>query len=381
MRTSRQPQTVDLADGDRISARLSRRGSQRSVGVLTFHRCINYGSYWQARCLLEGLQATGEQPVLLDHWSSQVARSELTCAVRPLLPHRGRLFDPFRYAGKIARFSNALRALPKSHRFALENPAEMPSQDLVVIGSDEVWNLSHPWYSSAPAFFGIDVPGRKVVTYAASFGNHQVSGGLPEARGRAIASLDAVSVRDEHSRRIVQSATGKTPALVLDPCLQFPIVPGGDWNGPEGPFVCVYGHGFDGRFARAVREAAGSLGLRLVSVGYRNDWADVQWLSAGPLDFARAMARASAVATNFFHGCVFAFAHGRPLVCDPSEYRATKIADLLGSLNAEWHRFKPEWQNADVEARLSEPPGSETAERIASHRRSSAEFLETALAI
>ncbi len=26
------------------------------VGVLTFHRCINYGSYWQARCLVEGLR-------------------------------------------------------------------------------------------------------------------------------------------------------------------------------------------------------------------------------------------------------------------------------------------------------------------------------------
>jgi hypothetical protein len=28
----------------------------RRVGVLTFHRCINYGSYWQARCLVEGLR-------------------------------------------------------------------------------------------------------------------------------------------------------------------------------------------------------------------------------------------------------------------------------------------------------------------------------------
>ena len=29
------------------------------VGVLTFHRCINFGSYWQARCLVEGLRSRG----------------------------------------------------------------------------------------------------------------------------------------------------------------------------------------------------------------------------------------------------------------------------------------------------------------------------------
>ena len=33
------------------------------IGVLTFHRCINYGSYWQARCLVE----PGVAPTFLFH--------------------------------------------------------------------------------------------------------------------------------------------------------------------------------------------------------------------------------------------------------------------------------------------------------------------------
>ena len=32
------------------------------IGVLTFHRCINYGSYWQARSLVEGLRSRGRTP-------------------------------------------------------------------------------------------------------------------------------------------------------------------------------------------------------------------------------------------------------------------------------------------------------------------------------
>ena len=53
----------------------------KKIGVLTFHRCINYGSYWQARCLVEGLRARGHDAVLLDHDSPQVNRAEWRCAL------------------------------------------------------------------------------------------------------------------------------------------------------------------------------------------------------------------------------------------------------------------------------------------------------------
>src|SRR3546814_5805670 len=58
----------------------------RKIGVLTFHRCINYGSYWQARCLVEGLRQRGHDAVLLDHDSPLVNRAEWRCALQPLLP-------------------------------------------------------------------------------------------------------------------------------------------------------------------------------------------------------------------------------------------------------------------------------------------------------
>ena len=47
-----------------------------------------------------------------------------------------------------------------------------------------------------------------------------------------------------------------------------------------------------------MRRWAQPRGYPLVSLGYRNDWADEQWLEAGPHDFAHAIMRASAVATN-----------------------------------------------------------------------------------
>jgi len=56
------------------------------IGILTFHRCINYGSYWQARCLAEGLMERGHKVVILDHDSGRVNMAEWKCAMQPVLP-------------------------------------------------------------------------------------------------------------------------------------------------------------------------------------------------------------------------------------------------------------------------------------------------------
>ncbi len=44
--------------------------TQRPIGILTFHRCINDGSHWQARCLVEAVRATSRGAALLDHWAA-----------------------------------------------------------------------------------------------------------------------------------------------------------------------------------------------------------------------------------------------------------------------------------------------------------------------
>ena len=92
------------------------------IGVLTFHRCINYGSYWQARCLVEGLQARGHNAVLLDHHSRKVNLAEWKCAYRPVLPTDVPPSDYPLYRQKITRFFRAFETLPLSSPFPLDRP-------------------------------------------------------------------------------------------------------------------------------------------------------------------------------------------------------------------------------------------------------------------
>ena len=348
------------------------------VGILTFHRCINYGSYWQARCLAEGLRAQGYDAELLDHDDPHVRRAEWRCAFQPKLPIRVGRADLARYGVKARSFLEAFERLPLSPRFPLHSPERAGDYDAVLVGSDEVWNFRHPWYGFKSIFFGDGIQTGRLAAYAASFGNHDADHGIDRSWAAKLDRFAGLSVRDENSRRLVSDSTGRDPRVVLDPCLQFPPEPveGAD---EEAPYLLLYGHGFPEWFGREVRGWASRNGRRVISIGYFSEWADEQRIEASPRDFLHLMAGADAVATNFFHGCVFALLFARPFVTAPSAYRANKINDLTRLLSAERHVVGPQTASSDYETLLGEAVSPVIGQRIAARREQSAAYLAQVL--
>jgi hypothetical protein len=351
---------------------------RRRIGVLTFHRCINYGSYWQARCLVEGLRQRGHDAVLLDHQSREVTWAEWRCAFQPTLPERTPRARYRLYASKARKFLRAFDALPQSPRFPLHDPGAMEPQDMVVVGSDEVWNLTHPWYGGQPIFYGEGLKADRIVSYAASFGNYDASAGLDDHWAGRLRNFSALSVRDDNSRRLVREATGEDPHLVLDPVLQFPPSPT-PAKAPDQPYVALYGHSLPAWFGEQVKEWAQAQGYRLVSIGYHNPWADEQRITAGPEEFAQSIANAAAVATNFFHGCVFALINDKPFACVPSSYRFNKVRDLTRDVGAERHLLD-EARRHEIGDLLGRPLDRRIGERIQVLRGASNLYLDMALA-
>lgn len=350
-----------------------------TIGILTFHRCINYGSYWQARCLVEGLRARGHEAILLDHHSREVTWAEWRCAFQPLLPQRTSRADQRHYAVKARKFLAAFEQFPLSPPFPLDDPAAMEACGTVVIGSDEVWNLTHPWYGGRRLFYGDGVRARRVVSYAASFGNYDAAAGLDPSWAQRLGRLSAISVRDENSRTLVREATGREPALVLDPVLQFPPSPA-KAGSHASPYLAVYGHGLPEWLQHRVSAWARRTGHRMVSIGYRNDWADEQLIGAGPEEFAEVMAGASAVVTNFFHGCVFALLNDKPFACAPSPYRFNKVRDLTAAVDAQHHLADETMSERDFARLLSAPLAPAIAPAIARLRAASNAYLDATLA-
>jgi len=349
------------------------------VGVLTFHKCINYGSYWQARCLVEALQARGHDAELLDHDCRCIRRAEARCALQPTLPHRTPRNELKTYASKTRRFIAAIADLPLSRRFSLHEPKAAGQYDAIVVGSDEVWNFRHPWYGSKPIFFGDGLSSDRFVSYAASFGNHSAWDGIDPAWARKLGRFSSISVRDENSWHLVRGGTDREPEIVLDPCLLHPVPAQVKADSVEG-YALVYGHGFPRWLQRMARAWSRRAGVRLVSVGYSNPFADEQRIVDGPLEFARLMAGANAVITNFFHGCVFALLNGKPWASAPSDYRSIKIPDLA-AITGSSHRVIDERTGDRAFAALMDTPVEpEVGACIADLRRRSEAYLDAALA-
>ena len=349
------------------------------LGILTFHKCFNYGAFWQARCLVEALQSMGHTAVVLDHLSWRVNVSEWKCGFFPCSPEFRSLTKLPAYGRKILAFQKSRARLPLSYTFSLDQPRTMEEFDLVIVGSDEVWNLKHPWYGGKELFFGKGIRSRSLVSYAASFGNYPATEELPPRFAENLRQFKAISVRDHNSQKIIRDVVGIEPELVLDPCLQFEPNPDSDIRLPDQPYAVVYGWGFTRPLEQQVRRWAKRAGVRLVSVGYHNDWADENRLSANPDDFVNLMRNARAVATNFFHGCVFSLKYERPFVCESLPYRAIKIHDLLAMVGAERHQVRPENKAESWIERLNEPLNPEIAARIHWLRESSQAYLDRVL--
>jgi hypothetical protein len=351
----------------------------QKIGVLTFHKCINYGSYWQARCLVEGLRARGHDAELLDHDCDVVRRAEARCAFQPKLPERTPRGELGAYAAKTRKFARAIAELPQSKPFPVHEPEAAGEYDAIVVGSDEVWNFRHPWYGSTPIFFGDGLKAGRLISYAASFGNHSAWHGLASDWADKLGNFSSISVRDENSWHLVRNGTGREPPIVLDPVLQFASVAAADAPPSEGNYALVYGHGFPTWLSTMARRWADRTGVRLVSVGYFNAWADDQRVSAGPIEFASLVAGASAVITNFFHGCVFALANGKPWAAAPSEYRSIKIPDLANLVGAQHRLIDEQTSEERFGELLAMPIRPDVAARVEDYRARSDAYLDAAL--
>lgn len=349
------------------------------IGILTFHRCINYGSFWQAYNLSNELRKRGHSTFILDHRSRKVDFREFRCALRPLAPASSHKDDHYFYRRKVDKFFKAFRDLALSPAFDLEDPSRIEEYDLILVGSDEVWNLAHPWYRNYPVFFGDGLSSR-VVSYAASFGNYDASFMLGKEWSDRLRKFDKISVRDENSRNIVRNSLGIDPHIIIDPCLQFRInIERKDTFIAYKPYVAVYGHSFTESIIREVVSWSRRRKLPLVSIGYRNDWADEQWLNAGPYEFASFIKQSDAVITNFFHGCIFALNNMKPFICETMPYRSIKIKDLMERTGGMKHLFSGKMSGASFNSLLSDPPEERIYTTIGKLRKDSDAFLNTSL--
>ena len=322
------------------------------VGILSMQRVINYGSFLQAYALKQLLLQNGADEVYFidiekgrelpgfEYSKSQSKWHKLKRLLQIIFT--GLLFQKIRDR----KFSKRLKKSIEDCFPILELDKPAPKEfDLVVIGSDEVFNCCQP----APWGYTLQLYGRvlnakKVVSYAGSFGHTRyeqlVQLGIDKEIGETMKTMAAISVRDQNSYDIVEKLTGIKAEMHLDPVLIYGYekeITERKINYPE-KYMVVYsyqGRIKDKKEIKEITSFAKEHKLKLISIFCRYDWCDEAIIPETPFDVLGWFKGAEYVVTDTFHGTIFSIITGRKFVTLVRKDNGEKINSLLRQLGLE----------------------------------------------
>jgi len=296
----------------------------KNVGILSMQRVANYGSFLQAYALKQLLLQNGAENVFFIDIKPGLGVNKID---QSFLKRIVSFF--FRVIGK--GLSGQLFTYLREKRFQdrlvpmfndkfypmLELEKQFPGIfDLVVIGSDEVFNCTQrcSWGFSTQLFG--DIPNaKKIISYAASFGHSTyeqiVAMGYDGEIRKNLKNLKAISVRDENSLSIVGKMMPDNAIPVfthLDPVLIYDYSPMiSRYPISRKDYIIIYS--YNGRI-KSRDEVAAIIGfakarhLKIYSIYSAYSWCDEALYPCDPFEIISYFRNADFIVTDTFHGAV-----------------------------------------------------------------------------
>lgn len=295
---------------------------KKNVGVLSMQRVVNYGSFLQAYALKELLKKAGAEEVyfidirpgrqLEDYNIADISGiNKIKTFLSNIFLHAS--FQPIR---RVVFFRKLRKKFVDSYYYMLGLDKILPKHfDLIVIGSDEVFNFSQktPW-GFTTQLYG-DVNADRVVSYAGSFGNTSMQNiekyKVVDELKAALKKMSFISVRDENSACIITALTDSKPYIHLDPVLIYDYTK--EIDSAKGPciknYIIIYSYQdriCDKQEIEAIRSFAKKQNKKLVSIFCTYPWCDKTIMPDTPFDVLAWFKQADYVITDTFHGTIFA---------------------------------------------------------------------------
>ncbi|UOR08459.1 polysaccharide pyruvyl transferase family protein [Qipengyuania flava] len=318
------------------------------VGLLTYHFSDNYGALYQAFGLRQWFIDRGHDAEFINYhpsyveeggpldrpWKPSLWRKNATIAYmwashiqRNLLGDRAqkRGFEAFR--------RTYLGATGRRLKTAEDLGSVVGRYDLLVCGSDQIWNPSIQ-RGLDPVYF-LAIPGSedvRKIAYAPSFGRTSIeSEHLGELHALA-SQLDGISVREETGLGILADA-GISPErvhVVPDPTIllgNFDML--ARKKAPSDEVVFCYALRTDEVIRDVAGRVAAKLELPLVSArSSRQRWSDIgEGISPTPVEWLQSLANSAFVVSNSFHGVALSVIHRKPFI-------AVKLPGKRAGMNA-----------------------------------------------
>ena len=331
----------------------------KTVGILTMHRVVNYGSALQAWATQEIVSRLGYDAKLIDY-------------VYPNEYHKS-FVPPISYKLRLARFAMDVlynKPMKRKKDFfvdfsnrhfncteTLESAESLrkscPCFDIYLVGSDQVWNPDafHDDYS----FFLDFVPECSTkISYASSFSKSRLLHTNVEKISSLLKSFQSISVREKNAQNIVRELTGMEVPVCVDPTLLLEM---GDYEplmgessvAFNGEYILVYvlNYAFNPYpFAtHFIEKLSRDTGLPVVCIDFSaREHLHVAHCThlhdaIGPSEFLWLFAHASYIVTTSFHGTAFALNFEKEFysIVNNEDTGDDRMVSLLNQCGADGH--------------------------------------------
>lgn len=215
--------------------------------------------------------------------------------------------------------------------------------DLIIAGSDQIWNTTAPDFSEAYLLPKVPV---KKIAYAVSLGSRSANTKLAEYKDYLDAFAE-ISTRETSAKRILEKILKKDINIVLDPTFllekkdyekivsnQNPIV--------EGDYIFFYSISYPSDVLNVVRSVAKRSGMKVVTVftSFHTIMCERYGIevryNAGPEEFLNLISNAKMILTNSFHGTAFSIIYEKSFyhICETKNGRLQQDDRIDGIIEA-----------------------------------------------
>jgi hypothetical protein len=332
--------------------------SQKSVGIITFHRAHNYGALLQCFALKKYIESLGHIVNIIDYWPDyhlstykffpDFSKKSIKGKIKSIVLFVIGFFKIYKRSKGYKDFIKTHLDIETHISFKTANELSQLDFDVVVYGSDQIW-----WRSTLPTFQGYDLvywgqqpkKAKRKITYAPSMGiiNYDIE--ESNVLKKMLNNFDAISVRELIVKELIKSKLGIDTTLVLDPVF---LIDKKYWekfcNTNSKPFeikekyIFFYHLKENPQTGYLVENLAKYFDLRIIEIKGRVSPLKRSkrfMQTVDPIGFVQLIRNASFVVSTSFHGTAFSIIFEKHFYASGMGSNAERAKSLLKNLGIE----------------------------------------------
>lgn len=253
------------------------------VDIITCHNIKNYGSVYQTYATQKLVEDMGYEVEVIDYQRNDTANSQLVetrarqservytnpllrvvlkIVIYPAIQKQIRIFEEF--------LEKYIHRTSKSYFSNEQLKNDCPKADVYLAGSDQIWNSSINERIEYPYFLDFTPQDAMLMSFSSSFGGRkELRPDEIEITKKLLSRYQAISLREESGRKIVQNLGIKDAVTVLDPTF---LLDKKEWKKLQEPikvpkrYILVYHLRPDHQFDEYVKQFSKRKGMKAIHI-------------------------------------------------------------------------------------------------------------------